>query len=68
MLTSSLRMKSREYRGPGSTRVNSPFRDRSVEENLALFEKMRAGSFEEGYDNVPSKSITSITWFIVIRY
>ncbi|MGE2624612.1 glutamate--tRNA ligase family protein, partial [Escherichia coli] len=39
----------REYRGtltaPGK---NSPFRDRSVEENLALFEKMRAGGFEEG--------------------
>ncbi len=27
---------------------NSPYRDRSVEENLALFEKMRAGEFDEG--------------------
>ena len=39
----------REYRGtltaPGK---NSPYRDRSVEENLALFEKMRAGGFKEG--------------------
>ncbi|MBE3657952.1 glutamine--tRNA ligase [Vibrio navarrensis] len=39
----------REYRGtltePGKP---SPYRDRSVEENLALFEKMRAGGFEEG--------------------
>ena len=39
----------REYRGtlkaPGK---NSPYRDRSVEENLALFEKMRSGGFEEG--------------------
>ncbi len=39
----------REHRGtltePGR---NSPFRDRSVEENLALFEKMRSGGFEEG--------------------
>ena len=39
----------REYRGtlskPG---VNSPYRDRPVEENLALFEKMRAGGFQEG--------------------
>ncbi|EHK9576294.1 glutamine--tRNA ligase [Vibrio parahaemolyticus] len=39
----------REYRGtlkePGKP---SPYRDRSVEENLALFEKMRAGEFEEG--------------------
>ncbi|VTN15017.1 Glutamine--tRNA ligase [Raoultella terrigena] len=36
----------REYRGslkaPGK---NSPYRDRSVEENLALFEKMRARWF-----------------------
>ena len=39
----------REYRGtltePGR---NSPYRDRSVEENLDLFERMRAGEFEEG--------------------
>ncbi len=42
--------QAREHRGtltePG---VNSPFRDRSVEENLQLFEKMRAGDFDEGY-------------------
>ena len=39
----------REYRGtltePGK---NSPYRDRTVEENLALFEGMRAGEFDEG--------------------
>ncbi|MFH0726296.1 MAG: glutamine--tRNA ligase/YqeY domain fusion protein [Pseudomonadota bacterium] len=39
----------REYRGtltePGK---DSPFRNRSVEENLSLFERMRAGEFEEG--------------------
>ncbi len=39
----------REYRGtltePGK---NSPYRDRSVEENLALFERMRNGEFEDG--------------------
>lgn len=39
----------REYRGtltaPGKP---SPYRDRPVEENLVLFEKMRAGEFEEG--------------------
>ena len=28
--------------------VNSPFRERSVEENLDLFSRMRAGEFEEG--------------------
>ena len=39
----------RQYRGtltePGKT---SPYRDRSVEENLDLFERMRAGEFEDG--------------------
>ncbi len=39
----------REYRGtltsPGK---NSPYRDRSVEENLDLFEKMRNGEFADG--------------------
>jgi len=39
----------REYRGtvdePGTP---SPYRDRSVEENLELFHKMRAGEFEDG--------------------
>jgi glutaminyl-tRNA synthetase len=39
----------REYRGtltkPGK---ESPYRDRPVEENLALFEKMRAGEFADG--------------------
>ncbi len=38
-----------EYRGtfkqPGK---NSPYRERSVEENLELFSKMRAGEFEDG--------------------
>ena len=39
----------REYRGtltePGK---NSPYRERSIEENLALFERMRAGEFKDG--------------------
>lgn len=39
----------REYRGtltePGK---NSPYRNRSVEENLDLFARMRAGEFEDG--------------------
>ncbi|MDP8206145.1 MAG: glutamine--tRNA ligase/YqeY domain fusion protein [Candidatus Electryonea clarkiae] len=39
----------REYRGtlkkPGK---NSPFRDRTVEENLDLFNRMQAGEFEDG--------------------
>ena len=41
--------QAREYRGtltePGR---NSPFRGRSVEENLDLLQRMRAGEFEEG--------------------
>ena len=39
----------REYRGtltePGK---NSPYRDRSIEENLQLFEDMKDGKFEDG--------------------
>ena len=39
----------REYRGnltePGK---ESPYRDRSIEENLDLFQRMREGEFDEG--------------------
>ena len=39
----------RDYRGtPTEPGRNSPHRDRSVEDNLSLFEGMRAGEFEEG--------------------
>jgi glutaminyl-tRNA synthetase len=39
----------REYRGDFTTPGReSPYRDRPVEENLDLFERMRAGEFEEG--------------------
>ena len=41
----------REYRGtltePGK---NSPYRDRGIEENLDLFERMKNGEFEDGSD------------------
>ncbi|MCG2768012.1 MAG: glutamine--tRNA ligase/YqeY domain fusion protein [Chloroflexota bacterium] len=41
--------ETREYRGtltePGR---NSPYRTRSIEENLDLFQRMRAGEFEDG--------------------
>ncbi len=41
--------EARQYRGsltePGK---NSPYRDQNVEENLALFERMKQGEFEEG--------------------
>lgn len=39
----------REYRGTLTTPgKNSPYRDRTVEENLELFEKMKSGEFKEG--------------------
>jgi glutaminyl-tRNA synthetase len=39
----------KEYRGDFTTPgKESPYRNRSVEENLDLFERMRAGEFEEG--------------------
>ena len=39
----------KEYRGGfGEPGKDSPYRDRSVEENLDLFGRMRAGEFEEG--------------------
>lgn len=57
----------REYRGtltaPGK---HSPYRDRSVEENLALFEKMRAGEFAEGTACLRAK-IDMASSFIVLR-
>ena len=46
----------REYRGtltePGK---NSPYRDRSVEENLDLFQRMRAGEFADGSRTLRAK-------------
>ncbi|MFZ1386662.1 MAG: glutamine--tRNA ligase/YqeY domain fusion protein [Thiolinea sp.] len=46
----------RAYRGtltePGK---NSPYRERSVEENLALFERMRAGEFPDGHCSLRAK-------------
>ena len=46
----------REYRGgwnkPGK---NSPYRDRSVEENLDLFERMKNGEFKDGEKTLRAK-------------
>src|SRR6478735_5796155 len=39
---------SEQRGGYGNPGVESPHRNRSVEENLALFRRMRAGEFEEG--------------------
>jgi glutaminyl-tRNA synthetase len=48
--------EARAYRGtltePGK---NSPWRDRPVAENLALFEKMRKGEFDEGAGSLRAK-------------
>ncbi len=39
----------REYRGTLTTQgKNSPYRDRTIEENLELFDKMKAGKYKEG--------------------
>ena len=41
--------KIREYRGtPTQAGKNSPFRNRSVEENLDLFKRMKGGEFPDG--------------------
>ncbi len=57
----------REYRGtlkePGKA---SPYRDRSPKENLALFEKMRDGGFEEGKACLRAK-IDMSSSFMVMR-
>lgn len=48
--------QTREYRGtltePGK---NSPHRDQSIEENLGLFERMKAGEFDEGSYSLRAK-------------
>ena len=57
----------REYRGtltePGK---NSPYRDRSIEENLALFERMKNGEFTEGTLSLRAK-IDMASPFMVMR-
>jgi len=41
--------ETREYRGSlKEAGKNSPYRDRSIEENLDLFERMKKGEFEDG--------------------
>ncbi|RZF93731.1 glutamine--tRNA ligase [Pseudoalteromonas sp. CO302Y] len=59
--------QAREYRGtlkePGK---NSPYRDTSIEENRALFEKMRNGEFKEG-ECVLRAKIDMASSFMVLR-
>ena len=48
--------ETREYRGTVTQAgKNSPFRDRSPEENLELFRRMRAGEFEDGSRTLRAK-------------
>ncbi|EKO3558318.1 TPA: glutamine--tRNA ligase [Vibrio metschnikovii] len=57
----------REYRGTlTQAGKNSPYRDRPIEENLALFEKMRAGEFAEGQACLRAK-IDMASSFMVMR-
>jgi glutaminyl-tRNA synthetase len=57
----------REYRGTLNTiGKKSPYRDRSVKENLKLFEKMRQGKFNEGEACLRAK-INMSSSFIVMR-
>ena len=57
----------REYRGTLTEQgKNSPYRDRSVEENLALFERMKNGEFAEGTLSLRAK-IDMSSPFMVMR-
>ena len=52
----------REYRGtlktPGK---NSPYRERTIEENLDLFERMTNGEFADGAKGTKSKNRYGVT-------
>ncbi|TRX56578.1 glutamine--tRNA ligase [Thalassomonas sp. M1454] len=57
----------REYRGPlNAPGKHSPYRDTSVEENLALFAKMKNGEFKEGECSLRAK-IDMASSFICMR-
>ena len=49
MLISQTHPRIADQKGtPTQAGVNSPFRNRQLEENLALFEEMKAGKHPEG--------------------
>lgn len=57
----------REYRGTlTEAGKNSPYRDRTIEENLELFEKMKNGEFAEGKASLRAK-IDMASPFMVMR-
>lgn len=56
----------REYRGSlTSSGKDSPYRNRSVEENLSLFEKMRNGEFAEGTACLRAKIDMASPFFVM---
>jgi glutaminyl-tRNA synthetase len=59
--------ETREYRGPlNKPGKNSPYRESSIAENLALFEKMKKGEFKEGECSLRAK-IDMASSFICLR-
>ena len=47
--------ETKKFRGDLKTPATSPFRNRSIEENLDLFERMRNGEFEDGAKTLRAK-------------
>ena len=47
--------ETKKFRGDLKTPATSPFRNRSIEENLDLFERMRNGEFENGAKTLRAK-------------
>ena len=47
--------RTAQSKNPFEDGINSPFRDRPVEESLALFERMKNGEFEEGAMSLRAK-------------
>ena len=47
--------ETRKFRGDLSTPAKSPFRDRSIDESLDLFDRMRAGEFPDGARTLRAK-------------
>ena len=47
--------ETKKFRGDLQNPAVSPFRDRSIEENLDLFQRMRAGEFEDGTKTLRAK-------------
>nr|BET44869.1 MAG: glutamine--tRNA ligase [Candidatus Aschnera chinzeii] len=56
----------RNYRGSlQHSGINSPYRNRSISENLLLFEKMKNGFFQEGYACLRAKIDMSSSYMVM---